>query len=889
MSIVIRPLDRVFGALKIAIVPLLLLAAGLPMLRSLSSTSPAMHDNFAAALAGFVIVALYIGVLKTHAVGSRVNRLFAQVRRRVALACNHEEDGDHGGGRLACHLTAEVLRAPLFRYDDQRRAVSALAEACGAEPAGQFWFVEGKSGSGKTRTALLLVQTLVRDLALFELGSRCYLYDFADAPGVQNEFVRRLGSARHDGAVILVDNFQLVRPGVLRTLTTRLIDRPGGIPERLVVFLARPGDAWNLSPGSDVRLLSEAKAATRHLKLSGPSADAVANCVAQFDRAAADRLRALDASTVATAAQLHLAQVIARDRGVAPEVLEILGLLSRAPNKRATGVIVQVLALATALSMHRGAFGRREWWRAVRVASQERQSRSRSAHVLRLVTAFRRLNRVGLLTKIHVGGTRYIFHESVAELCIDRLSELPDFASSFHAVGRSRLRQLEADRDALMAWLVGVEIGERDVVESSFDGAISRGAYARMLRCLTRAQNRYALSGPVRLQLAILLDRVGDFAGSRAQVNDDLTESVAGTNDLAAVLATLRVETAHDESSQRALDTLQENSNRRVSAVADYWRLHIGAHRGRFAAEPLLALATEVHGLLGHNEGHWLTYSLGRMHFDSLRHHYLAGGLPTSAICTPERRVLDNYLRTRLPTYEALHVLYAKAHLVGHVLIPQLALYAVPVNADEKAMAELGEAEAASVDGLIAAAQRLYRRARDEFWQYGDREADYLQADILNADMIGRDADLDALAVRLHAYQRFIVGTGFDDLLSYPHFYFVRWHMLKYYAVLLNPGTQHARTADEHLNEARRHLRRVVDFDTAAGNAYGLLRAELLSLLLRGVRKPLDPKELSSLQRRMEIQGFGRESRLLSHMQGQPKLTSSELRAIFRFYPFVHQ
>jgi hypothetical protein len=354
-------------------------------------------------------------------------------------------------------------------------------------------------------------------------------------------------------------------------------------------------------------------------------------------------------------------------------------------------------------------------------------------------------------------------------------------------------------------------------------------------------------------------------------------------------LATLRVEASHDESSHAGLDALQSNPDRRVSAVADYWRLHIGGHRGTFDAERLLELASEVLGLLGQREGYWLTYSLARIHFDSLRHHYLAGGTPTAAICAPERQALNDHLRTRLPTYEALHVLYCKAHLVGHVLLPRLALFSMPVTADETAMAELSEAEIASVDGLATAASRLYRRAKDEFWQYGDREAEYLQADILNADMLQRNVDLDALSARLHEYQRFIVGAGFDDLLSYPHFYFMRWHVLKYYAVLLDPDTRHSRTSDEHLDEAQRHLRCIVRFDTASGNAYGLLRAKLLSLLLRGVRKPLDRRELSLLKQRADARGYGLESRLLARLSDERGLTSGELRTIFRVYPFVHQ
>ena len=70
----------------------------------------------------------------------------------------------------------------------------ALLEACADTAGGQYWFVEGESGSGKTRLALLLVQALVRDPKLFELGNRCFLYDFSDADTVQDHLLRRAGA-----------------------------------------------------------------------------------------------------------------------------------------------------------------------------------------------------------------------------------------------------------------------------------------------------------------------------------------------------------------------------------------------------------------------------------------------------------------------------------------------------------------------------------------------------------------------------------------------------------------------------------------------------------------------------------------------------------------------
>jgi hypothetical protein len=44
---------------------------------------------------------------------------------------------------------------------------------------------------------------------------------------------------------------------------------------------------------------------------------------------------------------------------------------------------------------------------------------------------------------------------------------------------------------------------------------------------------------------------------------------------------------------------------------------------------------------------------------------------------------------------------------------------------------------------LVEAARLEYSKAKNEFWQFGDREAHYLQADILNAELISTDVDFE--------------------------------------------------------------------------------------------------------------------------------------------------
>lgn len=887
--IVVRPLDRTLNILRLLLIPVVAMTVGLPIIRGLFGTI-GDRPGWAALLLFVVFVSAYLAVMQIETARNRVDDVFAQLRRRVALACNH--DDMHLVKRLstACHLTPQVFRVPLFEYDAQKTAVSALAEACNSDRPDRYWFVEGESGSGKTRTAFRLIQTLARDRRLCTLASRCFFYDFGESELVQDELLRRLGTSRHDGGIVFVDNFQLVRADVLSALTDRFLNRVGDPPERLLVFLSRPGDAWNLSPRSDVRLLAEAKAATRYFELDGASSGIVTRFVSGFDKSASEMLRNLEHERKASATQLHLAQVIARHQTAPTEAVTMMRLLEGEDDPATFPSLARVLAVTAALSVHRGTFSRRELRRAMRAANRGGRGSSGLLAAGRARLTFRRLRRIGIVPKLEAGGSRYLFHEAIAELCIDKLSRDPAFKTPFVAAGGMRLEDQLRRHDDLTAWLIAAEIGAGDVLLGNFDAALGRGAYLRMARCLKRARDRYGLLPEIRLQLAILLDRTGSFRESRAEFTDALVANLDESEDLAMILAASRIEASHDRASEVGIEAMRQSADPLAAAIGEYWELHIAAHRGYFDSGAMLELGNKALGLVhGRQSQHWLTYALGRMHFDSLRHHYLQGGTPTAEITSNARRTLDSYLSDRMPTYEAMHVLYGRAHLVGHVLLPGLAIFARPVTADERDLANIGASDAATVDGLAKAALRLYRQAREEFWKYGDREAEYLQAEALNAEMIQAGSDLDGFRVQLNAYKEFVEGTGFEDIYSYPRFYYFRWCMLKHYQALFDATASQAPTANHYLDRASSYLQEMIELDTAVSNRYGLARARLLALLLRAVGDPVEPAAWTALAEEMGADGYHFEERLGHHLAARPTPSHTELREIFRFYPFVQQ
>lgn len=888
VAVVVRPVDRVLDVMRLALIPIALMVVSAQTLQAFVGLGVPANNWLLVPTAVATLLA-YIGLLQTEPVGSRVDLLFARMRRRVTMACDPGAAGTNPDSRMACWLTPEALRGPLFRYEEQLNAVRKLTAACRDEGPGGYWFLEGRSGSGKTRTGLLLVQTLVRDPELVGFGDRSFLYDFGEAPGVQDELVKSLGSTRHDRAVVLVDNFQLVRPDVLREVTRRLVDHASAPSERLILFLCRPAHAWNLSPGSDVRLVSEAKASDRHIQLPGPPSESIIRSLSEVDPPASQLIAELQDKSSASAPQLHLAQVVARNRRMPPEVATILALLDGEIHDATALDLVRTLAAITGLSMHSGTFSGRAYRAALGAVDKGESRRAALVSRARAQARLRRLRRIGLISRRQAWPDRYVFHEAVAKLCIDRLSPLPAFQIPFTIVGKARLDDALSAGDLVSGWLIAVEIGAHEAAQECFDAAMANGPYTRMVRCLQRADVRYELSPAPRLQLAILLDRTGDFAASRREFTEELMQTLDPSSELAAMFAASRLEASHDEASAAGLELLLSHPDRVVAIVGEYWKLHIAAHDGSFASQRLLELATEALGLLGSRESHWLDYSLGRMHFDSLRHHYLQGGDPVEAVAAPQRRAIAAHLRSRLASFEAFDILYTKAHLVSHVLLPRLGIYYEPVSPEHAKLADIGQQDVATVDDLVRAAQRLYRRAQDEFSQYGDREGAYLEADVLNAQMIERNCDLEGLTVKLHEYERFILDTGFPDIASYPQLYFLRWHMLRYYRCLLQTPVPATDAADVQLASAQERLRRVVELDSEVGNEYGLMRARLLELLLQWVREPPDAERVTSLAAEVQSRGYAREARLLDRLAGSRLLPIDELHAIFRFYPFVGQ
>ena len=595
----------------------------------------------------------------------------------------------------------------------------------------------------------------------------------------------------------------------------------------------------------------------------------------------------LSLQRIASAAQLHAAQVIATSGKASPEVVAVLRLLSGTPDHGASTQLITLLGIVSALSAYRGSFTGRQARQAV--AHVIRQSNDRAAWVdqIRLMLLLRKLRRLGLIPKMRLDGVHYTFHEAIAQLCVDRLASVKAFEGPFRQTIFLRLHGRLQKENPAVQWMLASEIGEESVMSDSFDAAAELGAFRPMASCLERCSKRIQFSDEIRLEFALVLDRVGEFSASRAEFDERLAASLAPNSQLAAQLVIARTEVMHDEQAVAELELLRSGADRFVALTARYWEIHIKAHAGVFEPDELLLLESEAMSLVAEDPSYFELHSLARMHFDGLRLMYLAGRATPSLVHATTNGGGSRYLRSRLATYDALTTLYTRAHLLGHVLLPMVAIFKDSVTSGEAGVGGDPELQV-EVSALVEATRLEYSRARNEFWQFGDREAQYIQADILNAELVSTEVDFGRVEGLLLQYKRFIELSGFGEMASYPYLYLFRWNVLKRFALLLNP-TPDLRPADEYLDEARRCLQFAESLDEKVNNRYGLFRARLLRLLLDGVTEPLGQGSLDELRVEAEECNYGFEVRLLRHLREQSGLRPADLREVLRFYPIVHQ
>ena len=274
-----------------------------------------------------------------------------------------------------------------------------------------------------------------------------------------------------------------------------------------------------------------------------------------------------------------------------------------------------------------------------------------------------------------------------------------------------------------------------------------------MLHCLQRNWAQLSAYPSFAYQYALLLDRSGQFSKSRA-VFSKLPTAEAQNIALAERVQLSRVEAFHGDDSYETLALLEKSSSAANRIAAEYWRIHLDSHKGLFQPEQLLELAKRIGISFSASElrsSYFLLHTAERIYFDAHRHVYLAGREIISRLGELARLPIDAPLRERLPQYRGFDLLYRRAHFLVHEALPRLIFDAGFSDTAQSPVSFLPVVKSSNSSDVVEDALVLYRQARDEFETYGDREALYLQADILNLEMLAKDADLPSFEVKWQA------------------------------------------------------------------------------------------------------------------------------------------
>ncbi len=796
-----------------------------------------------------------------------------------------------------CLIVPTFYKLPFIEHGEQTTAINGIVSAITEEGNARFAIIEGPSGSGKTRSIPRVVSQVLRNRSDERFHSILF-YDLSE-PGRGLLLRGNIGGRTHRKALVIIDNLQLASDQTLWALTTHLENE--NLPEHFFVLMCQPIDMWRVNPGDHVRLIDMASSKGRLYSLKGLRSTSV-SAFAKRQKlgvlvealAAQNREYVANLAFTAVAASLSVKPLQANDPR--PAVIRLMDEGEQSETSP-DPELVNRLATVLSLAIHRGGFRRGDflsyYWFLM-------SSYSLPQRVWLLIAGWRWLRsmqRLGLFPILATNYRRYVLHEKLAEewkdILFRKASVAQVFAPVFTTLVREQLAQgnLQAD----LRWLLSIEARLSDPANQTADEAMTTMNFKRMTTCLERNEATMSQDEQVHFQYAMLLDKVGRFEEARQQLNHMSVPSNVD-NPRFVRLALAKIEAEHGAEAIALLDQLTQSTDRYAVLAARYWRIHIDAHLGRFSPDGLLDLLDEITTTFLDHQGPYAfdhVYLASRAFFDGCRQSFLRGEQVADHLRAFFQHDVCQILKTHDTQYFALEALYGKAHWIAHECLPQFAVFGEQVSAMQfpptMSHTELGDVPEQSVCQMV---RRLYKDARNRFEAVGGREASYLRADTLNADIICGDVDPLEIERKLLEYEQFIQNTGFEDLYAYPLFYQVKWHMLAFFTAAMENSEV---LADIHLQKAAAANGKMLELDAACGNQYGLWRGRLFAELITLFMSPKKASKtvlpaLRNLMREAETNHYVRDAKLLNWLifDGQ----SPEIIGLYRFvkyFPFVHQ
>ena len=838
-------------------------------------------------------------LLKVPAARKLAYDIPARIKRLIFIACDSARSQELRR-QVQCIAVNDDFRKAKLNHPTQKKIVETLLKSIreGKEETGTYDVIVAPSGFGKTRTATLLAEALIRDRSFCVLADNFHYYDFARGYGVQNQFLSRLGGLVHSEALVVVDNFHLAGPVIIQETTRRLLDILNSTTERHLIFLAQPLENWRLRAGSEIRLLSHARESGRLHSINALTREDIAKAQLSADVLRKIRTFSKSAGTgSASIAEIQATQVEETGTVHQKQLAERVSnyLFSQGyqrpdpPGER----LVAVVATATALAMFKGVFDKGSFRRAFFYADPHKGIR-RLWDQFRSLGDLRLLSKSGIIPRSSLPGKLYVMHERLAEYFRDTIATTDaTFLEVFEKALMWRLGTSDGKSDPTLNWLAGVELRNLDRMNCYFGRAMAEGNLKSMGARLRKAVD-VLHADAAQFQLGVILDKSGSFAEARSHLSQIAVTPDVGGFSAKAKLALLEAE--HDEERLETVLALGSSQDPLIRLSSVFWKIHIGAHKGRFDPESLRSLGVEIFDTfdaMALEADFFLSTLLSRVYFDTLRHVLLRRSDVAQQILANGASPVADVVAKTDPCFKANTILYERAHFLEFIVLPALAVFSDRLSYEDT----LGiGAHTGDVADLASRIEQEYSNAQDEFSVFGNRERYYLDGDILNARIQNPTTDIQDLRVGLAEYHRFISAAGFEDLLSYPFVYEFRLAVRAWRDALLDPQAykQDFNTLDEYRDDALRALKKVEILDTACRNTYGLWRKTLYAILLEavsgdGVRPGSIEEKLERHAAIAEEQGFLGDADFVHKLVRQSRLRISDIMNALIYHPFVHQ
>lgn len=798
-------------------------------------------------------------------------------------------------------LVSESFLSISYKRNDQ---VSIAEQVAFQLKQGKRLFViEGDSGVGKTAAAIVIIDRLMCDSDLSCHARKIYYLDLAVHGERLERLIRQANSNFLRNASLIIDNFHRIPSRCIEGFNELV--QPSRLQCKMVLVLSQPREYITLCPEHAIGPFKLAEREKTAFCISPPEPRGIHAVFRQSVHfsgisLALNTMDIPNASPLRWLAHINLERLYQLafddlDRAVESVLLMRMEDIGRPENRD----LLRILAVISALAIHRGAFTVRDLRLCLRTIAQQRFLFSREA--LRLKKYFHRLRRQGLVIEA-IGQRRvYVFHQALAEHLKDCLNVFSEFTEAFKAAGEAIMQTRWVSQDPLMSWLYAVELGDDKGTSSGFSQAMFTGAYGTMRRALLRNPPDSSKM-ELTYERAILAERIGDWTEARKGLASASADSEGNRNGWAwATIAAVEAEHAHDSCDRLRGVIRAWDLPSLPKLAARYWLVHMDAHRGIFDIDILWQLADELESnkeeFCKTNKFEFVHISR-RILFDCARFMYLTGDSDTGKLHDLFQRPLALFLQDNHPCYEAYRQKFFIAHSLHYQYLYEIGLLKKDPAVDKELLRELHLSPFSDInkDRIAVAAIDTYQSAMERFAVFGDKTAEYIRPRLLEVQLTQEDVDLDRIFISITKYTAFITLAGIADMRPYPHIYLFKYYMRKARKMLtevnaaLNPHG-HCDAFDTAFRRAEDALREAKAAFEAVENYYGTAMCRLFEAIL--MLFDVDTHEqarsllidLSNDAKRMKYRRIEEVAAIMK----SPNLAPHDLYTAIAYFPFVHQ